>query len=732
MKIPFLKLLIFSFILTNLIYAKESSNYSIGISLYKEKKFDKALPYLEKYFFTEKWDDYQKVHRCLRAMMEIYNRKNMLDEIIKAGVYYLEKTKDRKELFKNFVKYRVGSAYARKGNRFFWNKQYSQAIKNFVSATKYFPPQTNVWIYPRLGICYYEVNKVEEAKKVFIKCLKLSGKKWKIKLTSLYYLAKICDEKELEKIRNDFKDDAVINSFITCFNYIEKGEYEKAFQLIEKAEKKYNTKGNLTYLILKNTPLGEEYEKILLFLIRKFPANKKIKWAIFPLFRFYRRDKEKLNEIKEKIVSTLEEIINKSGNRMEAESAYSLLLDLKFRDFAETEENYEKQIKMCKDFIKRFPESKLADEILQKEARIYETLERYRDAIEIYKFLIEEKGKKNLLPKLSQLYFKNGDSEKAIELLERYIYENKSDLNAKLQLANLYLSIEEYSKGIKILNEIEKKSKEKWVKRHIQEILKNYKHFNISDDEISNFPYILFLEFTDRFYCFTNCISLKEDTPLISRKENEIEVYPFSKEKKIFKFTINAILKEKPSLTEPPAIFYSDEGFYKIFWKEEKNSLPDKWRKINSYRIIFPWKDTDCEGVEVDRIFKEKEGKATILIKFNLPAGKWNIEIPVGKISGRIKKITPPPDKGIKNLFYEGKYGKFQVRIDFDKPKWIQSYYPKVVIRRVIEERENLEGIFKNYEYGNGKIRFIFSIPESKIYTLRKKEIIYEIGERMG
>ncbi|HDN98019.1 MAG TPA: hypothetical protein ENG68_02575, partial [bacterium] len=66
MKIPFLKLLIFSFILTNLIYAKESSNYSIGISLYKEKKFDKALPYLEKYFFTEKWDDYQKVHRCLR------------------------------------------------------------------------------------------------------------------------------------------------------------------------------------------------------------------------------------------------------------------------------------------------------------------------------------------------------------------------------------------------------------------------------------------------------------------------------------------------------------------------------------------------------------------------------------------------------------------------------------------------------------------------------------------
>ena len=111
----------------------------------------------------------------------------------------------------------------------------------------------------------------------------------------------------------------------------------------------------------------------------------------------------------------------------------------------------------------------------------------------------------------------------------------------------------------------------------------------------------------------------------------------------------------------------------------------------------------------------------------------WDIEIFPDRLSGKIKKITPSSERKYKTILYKGKSGKCQVDMEFDKQPWILSYYPRVLIKKVEEEKSSVKkSNTTSWKYIRDNFQFLLTIPESKIYrVVRRKEIVYELEERI-
>jgi len=724
------------------------THYYLGNSYYQLKNYEKSLPHLNSFFFKDSYKNYSLINDAFRKIVNIYKRKKMWDEIIKTGNSYLTKIRGLKK-FKRYAASThrtIGDSYRRKGDIFFRKKDYEKALINYIKAIEHKP--SDPWILEKTGRSYYQVGKIEEAKKYFLESIINSGKSWHLKLSSILFITELVEIKEeFKKIKEKIKNDEISMKIISACENWERQNYSSAFDVIKELEEKLNTNGEFAFRFGRNFVFKKEVSpEFYLFLIKEFPDHRSTNWVIKSIIQNYRRDKEKTQKIKENIEQILKEIVNKSPREIKSQYAFLHLVDLKFTGVEETEKNYEEKIEMYEEFKKKFPgENKLLMAVFKKEASIYaEKLENYEEAIKIYSKLLKDKKDLSLLPELAECYSKTGNYEKSISLLREYLDKKNTDVNRKIQLAQYLLQYEKIEEGIGILEKLEETS-DRRIKKRISKILEEYEKLNSEEYKLEEDKKItLFLNVTNQNYFFTNYKNLDENSSVIFSKRNEIKIFPFSEEKTKYPFQLKMYAPQKPALSQPYTLILPHKDKFLCRWDEEIQSSKESWRKRISYKLISPWEDWHCKDIKVERLFDSDEERksAIILLKVKTSSPEWQIRIFLSSRIGEIQEIEPKPEKitSTRILVYskintDDKNKTFEIKIKANLPKNILTYYPKIILskktgNKTIEARNVKEIKFRD---NSGVFHHLHSIPETYFKTiLVEQETLYELEEKFN
>jgi len=668
---------------------KVETYYYLGYCYYTLKNYNKA----EKNFITflknpEKVKDNYKIKRTLDMLYYIYRRKKEWDKIIDLNTHIFEKMKNDKK-FKKYIssiKNQIAYAYYNKGSSYFWRQNYEKAEGELIKAKQFNPDAT--YIRGRLGECLFKKGEKEKAKEEFLYVLKREKNNWYLIVTSAYYL--LNSGVDLEKLKKEELTD-LPEKIITSYIFLLKND-KKGFDILVGVEKEKKAKGEITFNSLRKIypEINNKTVDYYIEFIKRYPFSRRNEWILRTIYRSFRRDKDRIEELKKEISKIIDEKVEENKNNPEVGKLVYLKVKMEYEGEIETEERLRNLVSKYEEIIEKYPESKFNTRILREISSILkDKLKDYKKCI-FYLDKLSQKGDINCLLDLSDCYSEIGEYEKAEESLFRYLEEKKGDVKGKIKLAFLYLKEGRVDEGMRIFEKLEGKIPEDY-----REEIKNKKEEYRKVEDKYRGKDMGFIEITEIKRYFTDYISLDEKIPVISRQEKNFEIGYISENKKKKNFIVKFISEIKPSLSEPETIFIDKNGKWIGEWEGILTATEFEWYKILPFEVIHRWKEKRENIVKVERILKENNNEKTMEINISLPDNNWNMEIKISRWILRNIKIKPEPDeKYSSSILYRIKDKNFKVILEGTGMRT----YPEIILRK----KEQI----KEYELGKSVINF--------------------------
>jgi len=194
----------------------------------------------------------------------------------------------------------------------------------------------------------------------------------------------------------------------------------------------------------------------------------------------------------------------------------------------------------------------------------------------------------------------------------------------------------------------------------------------------------VYIEATRSEIYFSTSADMDRNSPALGQEMFSVSVYPFSMEKNFLPFTLEIFSKNRPSITEPYAVYETrGENAYAARWQSETVACQDRWRHKNPFSMIYPWKETSPENMQIRRNCTVGENELTAEIEILLPSEGWDININCPSYSVKKEGISPAPDaSGSSFVLYRNRGGEMGIRISYPKRLDIAGYYPEVVLKK--------------------------------------------------
>jgi len=161
----------------------------------------------------------------------------------------------------------------------------------------------------------------------------------------------------------------------------------------------------------------------------------------------------------------------------------------------------------------------------------------------------------------------------------------------------------------------------------------------------------------------------------------------------------------------------------KISWKKETFICPDRWRKKESFQIIYPWREEKLKEFKIKKEKIKSDELLTIKIDFWLPESGW--EIKVNSWRRKFIEISPQPDfTDERTAIYKNTPQQFNIILKYSLSE-ITDYIPEIEIKKewkAKEENEIPEELQIKFENFNSKKKKFIYVKE-KIYNFGEKVV---------
>ncbi len=399
---------------TNKTYLKKA----IATSLYNLGKYDYALK-----FFSDLANETKEADLYLYAGFSAYQLKNF-----SKAQEFLENAINTENLqTKKLALIYLAEVYL-------LNKE----DEKFVNTIDKLKDIDSVEAYDLLGWYFFENQDYQNAYKAF--------KDNYMKAVSAFNSNDIQTAKNLIQMREDSK-----SKFLSAYIQIKEGNIEKAQEILKNLSSgsdDISEKANYLYAYLYFS--SENYQKAVEsfrnFIDKyKYKDDSYTKKAILRLADSYYNLGEK-----DLARSIYADFIKKYSNTKDGiDAAYSLIL-------LESKDQFENQEEAIKNFIEKYPNYPLVDNLKLQLASLYNEKGKLEDAIKIYNEIIKSNSVESDFAKykLAEIYFKMNDIEKAKSLLVDIINKNPNNFDAKLLLGDIYEQENQYDEAINIYSTI--------------------------------------------------------------------------------------------------------------------------------------------------------------------------------------------------------------------------------------------------------------------------------------
>jgi len=667
-------------------------NFYLGISYYNVQNYEKAKDLLENLIFkTETYDPYI-INESLRVLFDIYLKDKKYNDLIKVGEYILKKIEKNPKFNSSLplIKNNLSRAYGENGILNLRNRNFQEAIENFLISLNYNPQ--NLHSKVRLGEAYYNTGDYEKAKEQFIDVIKNEKNNWFILFLSISFYREISDKKEFESLFSILNEKSLSYKIMKSFQMFDSGNYEEGFEVLKEEEIKRNTNGDITFSIINKVfPYDFSYSKIYLNFIKMYPESQKNNMIITNLLRAI-TDEENMKIFERQLEELFNEMFKDEKRKDTIVNLNITLIDAKFERRLVSIDDYIEKIKEYEKILERYGENKYKEEILKRIADLYTRIENYKKAREIYKKLSEEFKKEDYNLRIAECYLKEGNLTEAKSIVESFTVKNKYNEKAQLLLAKIYIETGETEKGMVIVSDIEKRTKNRDILMEIENIKSNI--FEIKEP-LKNSVFITFRKIENNFTRFVPPYKIS----FLNQISKELEFYPISNEKREFEFILKFNIEEINSTSEPYVMIDEKDGKFYYLWERKINTDETKTKQKNFYKVFYPVKETESTDFAFDGNIEVNDNKYILNLNFVFRENNWELRIKNYRNYGEPIQIEPLPQIQERNIiFWNVKDRNLNIKIVYGENKNILYYFPEIEIKKLILNEEIIEKIY------NGKI----------------------------
>jgi len=715
--------------------------FLLGMAYHQEKKEDQADSYLSRYLNQSPVNNLVRFQSAYQVITAIYRQNKNWDRIISVSELYRKRlqTVEKSEEYAKAAIPVLVQAHNFLGEDFYRKNDYESARKHYLSSLEYDEKQT--WVWDKLGNCYLQLNKPQDAVSAFTRALSCPNVSWSYQLSLVSSLIKASENEErLNQATEKLPLEQPAWYTLKVLSLARQKNFPEALNLLRKAESSLQTKGEFAIRVLKlvqeQTP-----ESIDFFLLglQSYPFAPGSTSFIESLLGSYSRDPEKQKQLKNQIVSVMDKLIACNLQVPESQEVAFFLIPLRFRYEEETEQSIRSQLEEYRKFVENYPESKFVLQALQRQADIYrQKLNDWEKAVSIYTELIEKKNQKHLIPSLAACQSKLGNYQEAIGLLRSYLQEKPSDFSISLQLAETLLEAGITSEGISLLQNIVSSNASQYLKDSANKLLKTYRQvipegYTLPPGKETG----IFLYQKIQHYYFTCAPSLKPSDPLLYQCRRTISVYPYSCQLRTLPLRLSVSSSLPFLLTEPYTLLEQENNLCQACWKFQAKSSSEPWRKEETYTIFFPWVEVQEKKCGIERVYQEEaDGSVTLLISVSFPfPGKWELEIYSARWQ-KMEKIEPQPDqRSGEMVIYQNISGEkpFTVTLKGKPSSSVQYNYPKVTLSHVSETTVSYNQDTDDWFYQESGWQYRIKLPEKAyvVQAVKQEEVVYQIDEKI-
>lgn len=702
-------------------------HYYLGASLYNLKIFSGAIPHLERYLLEEELANPGMYRESVNFLLAAYRSEKRWDDTMEKGSRILDRIKESKQFSRisPAVSNAVSAARSARASELFRNKDYAKAAGLFRKALEENP--SNNSLLERIGMSEYESGSYKAAEEYFLRFLESPANNWRTISMSAYCLTRITPDrlKAAESLRQKNRLSADI---LAVYSLLVQNRYSEGFSSALLLEEENKTGGSITMDIINriNRDIPDRH-RLYMGYIQNHPLSPQA----IPMARRIlqeNRNRDDRQEIFSSLQKILQDIIDKSIPEEKKPEYEKLLLDTMFNSAGEeTDEFLKEKIEKYTAFAAKYPGSVISKSVMFDVAMTYANNLGQDDMAEKILEEMKESRDINASMELARIYGRQGKHAEANLLLRKLAEKSPGNENLQMMLGESLLNSGTYDEGITMLREIQEKTKNQRTRDRLSEMIGGYTEIPLQ----SGSPECVMISLTESEEFFSTMPGIGAGSEGLSRQVIRAGVYPVSAERSLFPFELDMKVPGTPSLAEPYTIFQPDGKGFLARWKSETFSVPDRWRPVSLFSVIYPWKEGFPEGMKIDRKSFFEGGELVSEIEIRLPDEGWQISVLNPSLSMRKDGITPKPDySGNSRWVFENRSGILNIRMVYPARADIMGYYPEVKAVRKLPG-ENLKAVIKEglMEWGEISLKAGTSLVCAEIS--RKKEKTVNLAEKV-